>query len=503
MGRRERNGGLGTRIALRTFMLFCVCATLPTALFAVVGYHIVSTQLAGYARSRLEEVTKSYAVLINERLVQADATVTEFARLQLSAGAPLPAFRSLESSRVRIVDVHEESGVPGMAQAASSSAIEILPRQPFADVRLHVTVSGNGRRLHLVAEPEPAYLWDSSAVERVATTICVYAPKSVLLHCSGTEEHPGTAIDDRADRSLHAEWPLFLKPRFGVDEWIVRVQQRDGASFAAMRSLGAVLPIAAALAIVGAMLLSSVQIRRSHRPLLLLTQAADSMRRGKLDTRVRLPGRDEYAGLGRAFNRMASHLKRQFRLLSTLNRIDRLILTHPAVEPMVQSVLPHILRVLGCDAVALLLWDREDGGSRLYVVHRAARAGVESSRVSLSGEIVSKLSNTQTATLTSADIAACELPGSIQAAGLSWRASMIKVDQRARGTLLAGSVAARRSRKQTERYATELANRFAVALGNEDRDRALIKQAYYDSLTGLPNRQLFKDRLEQELARSG
>jgi diguanylate cyclase (GGDEF)-like protein len=39
-----------------------------------------------------------------------------------------------------------------------------------------------------------------------------------------------------------------------------------------------------------------------------------------------------------------------------------------------------------------------------------------------------------------------------------------------------------------------------VALGNEDRERALLRQAYYDSLTGLPNRQLFRDRLEQQLA---
>jgi diguanylate cyclase (GGDEF)-like protein len=49
-------------------------------------------------------------------------------------------------------------------------------------------------------------------------------------------------------------------------------------------------------------------------------------------------------------------------------------------------------------------------------------------------------------------------------------------------------------------YARAFARRFAVALGSEDRRQALLRQAYYDDLTGLPNRQLFKDRLTRELA---
>ena len=50
------------------------------------------------------------------------------------------------------------------------------------------------------------------------------------------------------------------------------------------------------------------------------------------------------------------------------------------------------------------------------------------------------------------------------------------------------------------RHARAFARRFAVALGSEQRRESLLKQAYYDDLTGLPNRQLFKDRLERELA---
>ena len=56
------------------------------------------------------------------------------------------------------------------------------------------------------------------------------------------------------------------------------------------------------------------------------------------------------------------------------------------------------------------------------------------------------------------------------------------------------------SASSSARHARAFARRFAVALGSEERRESLLKQAYYDDLTGLPNRQLFKDRLDRELA---
>ena len=49
------------------------------------------------------------------------------------------------------------------------------------------------------------------------------------------------------------------------------------------------------------------------------------------------------------------------------------------------------------------------------------------------------------------------------------------------------------------RRCIDLAGRFAVALASAEREEALYKQAHYDELTGLPNRQLLKDRLEQQV----
>jgi polar amino acid transport system substrate-binding protein len=51
-------------------------------------------------------------------------------------------------------------------------------------------------------------------------------------------------------------------------------------------------------------------------------------------------------------------------------------------------------------------------------------------------------------------------------------------------------------------YGTDCAMRLAVALSNSARDERLYQQAHFDSLTSLPNRLLFSDRLSQELART-
>jgi len=73
----------------------------------------------------------------------------------------------------------------------------------------------------------------------------------------------------------------------------------------------------------------------------------------------------------------------------------------------------------------------------------------------------------------------------------------VEVEGKLRGALL---LADPESRGNSMRHARTFARRFAVALGSEQRRAALLKQAYYDSLTSLPNRQLFKDRLEREIA---
>jgi diguanylate cyclase (GGDEF)-like protein len=143
----------------------------------------------------------------------------------------------------------------------------------------------------------------------------------------------------------------------------------------------------------------------------------------------------------------------------------------------VGTLLPRMPRLLGCRAAAVLLEAHGDTPAQLQL-HRGGSGGVET---------------------IPPDVAALER--ACPEIG-SWLPSPIIVDAASRGVLFAGYLAGSPGRASVRRQLKGLAHRLAVALGNEDRERALVRHAYFDPLTGLPNRQLFRDRIDQELLRS-
>src|SRR6185369_1793191 len=62
-----------------------------------------------------------------------------------------------------------------------------------------------------------------------------------------------------------------------------------------------------------------------------------------------------------------------------------------------------------------------------------------------------------------------------------WNIAAIRVGSEVRGLLLIGFDARPAHSARTRRHVSSFAHRIAVALGNEDRERALLRQAYYDS----------------------
>ena len=50
---------IGTRVALRTFVIFGLTSALPVALFTLIGWFFVSEELEIGAKARLEEDRKS------------------------------------------------------------------------------------------------------------------------------------------------------------------------------------------------------------------------------------------------------------------------------------------------------------------------------------------------------------------------------------------------------------------------------------------------------------
>jgi diguanylate cyclase (GGDEF)-like protein len=484
-----RSAGLGSRVAVRTYLLFCLCSVAPIVLLAALGYGYIRTEVLDLAQSKLDTASKRYGVLLFERLGELDAFLAERARLRDST--PTPETRSpFLASRMR--NVHIEEAPEGTAQGKKLDVVDV---NGTPTLRVRATEIVDGHAITAVGDPLPDYLWNTDAADVPDISFCVFTSAGVRLHCA--DDARSTPTSD----ALQGKWQLFMRAGYGSGDWLIRAQQAREAALPALRPFRTTLLAAAGLAIAIALLVGSIQIRRSHGPLAVLTSAARRMSRGRFDAPVQIAGQDEYAGLARVFNRMAGSLRRQFQLLSAFARIDRLMLARPAVEPVVQSILPRARKLLHSEIAAVVL--RESGAdfARIYAA-RGSQSELELTRASINETALRTLAGHSLKWVTTERIAASGLQALTDEGIGFWNVVSIRVGHEIRGALVLGFRSRPPRSERTGRHASSLAHRLAVALGNEDRERALLHQAYYDPLTGLPNRQLFRDRLERELTRA-
>src|SRR5690349_13622031 len=146
-----RFGGLGTRVAARTFALFCVCAIVPILVSAFVADRIVKTKLRDDAATRLERTSKSYGLLVFERLRQTDEALTEVAALGLADKLPVEDIRSLHSSHFEVVDVVADNAATPAGPGARPTALSLNGTQ----VRITVVQARGPRRLIITAAVDP------------------------------------------------------------------------------------------------------------------------------------------------------------------------------------------------------------------------------------------------------------------------------------------------------------------------------------------------------------
>jgi diguanylate cyclase (GGDEF)-like protein len=218
------------------------------------------------------------------------------------------------------------------------------------------------------------------------------------------------------------------------------------------------VPLLIALVLIG--LLAYVEGRSIVRTLGGLVEAARGIAQGKLDERVPVKGRDEFAQLGRAFNEMADQLQARLTELeaertrvrdATMRFGEALAATHDPdellrviVETAVEATGAAGGYLEGSDGFDLAAGDPDAQGERLRFPITAGRENF--------------------------------------------------------GTLV---LIGERFGNDHSETANWLVGHAAIALANARKHRTVEKQALVDPLTGLPNRRVAEGALETELSRAG
>ena len=252
-------------------------------------------------------------------------------------------------------------------------------------------------------------------------------------------------------------------------------------------------------------LLSSTQIRRSLEPLDQLIRGTRRIAAREFDTRVQVHSGDEFQELADSFNTMSESLRVQFAALEALAEIDRLILVSPGIELILETLLTHVRKVTGCTCVSVTLVDPDEHGrGRVYLHDGETGVDRDIKRIVIRGDS-SELAEVSGSVL---DLGGDEhaIPSyAVNVAGRGARWALVQPVRSGQGL---NAILTLGYREVPDRdgvqasFARDFADRLAVAINSLEREERLYRQAHYDELTGMPNRQLLRDRLLQEVARA-
>jgi diguanylate cyclase (GGDEF)-like protein len=526
------NSGMGRR------SLLAAGAAVALLLLAFV---CVSAREAGAAqereqRQRLEGAAHRFADTIEARLQAGDAIVE--ALVDRDAGPDGLLLRErLETTRAYrglLLLQPDERGValsgpmrfeltPAQLSTVRSGGSVVVPvsvADGYAALYLLHNVRAAGTNRIGAFEFSPEWLWQS-ALSGVTQRFHVLGARAGTLY--------STADDGRDYRELF-EMQLRQGMRMGAvrplswqaegDAWsavmtvlapldgyastslaIVAAEPRV-SMWLRLDAVGRALPLLVVVGAILTLLLAATLMRAWLPPLAALRRGLGELRAERAVT-LRVPwARDEPRQLLEVFNQSAAAVLRRSTTLRTLGEIDSLLLASGEVEEVLDGVLERVRDVTRCRAAGIALID---GNAPLHGrIFVASREGgpLPVSRVSIDASILDTL-NASPQGLT---IARCEegrhsflVPLISSGAQFFW-AWPVFAGERLAAVLAVGYDEPAQADASLAAYGTECAMRLGAALSSSARAEALYRQAHFDPLTQLPNRLLFRDRLEQELA---
>jgi HAMP domain-containing protein len=405
---------LRSKVARRIFLLFISCALLPITVLAVLSFRHVTKQLNKQSQERLEQAAKAMSMHLFERLLFLE-TGMGMVVSNLADGSGLKTSTEEISHRLKErfdgLALVMDSGktipvidfVPQPPPVTKEEAehlregktlinAEIRSSRPAVIFMRRLIDKTNPTKGLLVGQVSDYYLWrrgEENPLPPMTELLVLDHSGGVLLSTvSGPTPFPQGEVSNMiATHSGQFEWrhgekeyvgsylSLYMEKEFHLPKWVVVLCESKDHVLAPMARFKQIFPLVVLLALWVVLLLSISQIRRNLVPLERLQEGTKRIAARDFSSRVKVNSGDEFQELAESFNAMASRLGKQFNALTTMNEIDRSILSALDTRRIVDTILNRMRELFPCDCVALALFDAESSDAGLMHIQYGQSEG--------------------------------------------------------------------------------------------------------------------------------
>jgi diguanylate cyclase (GGDEF)-like protein len=534
---------LKSKVGRRLLLLFISCAVVPLAVTLYLSFSHVTDQLYQQSETRLQRESKAVGMAILRELLRLPSELERIEAIYADASGALP--QSTDSRRVRrlrerfrALTLIDRAGVarplfgpliapiPHGAEEAKhlASGKSLLSKREGSDrsTRLVFEVAvDRGDVDRVIAELNVEWLAQNAlqALTMPAMAFCLLDSNEAAIVCSAPDGLPSpralpsglarTASGNfrwRADGEeyLVSYRSIFLKSNFLETSWTVVLSEPSHIVLAPLDQFQVIFPSVILLTILVVALLSFGQIRRLLGPLEALIHGTQRISNREFDVDINVESGDEFEELASSLNLMSGRLSKQFSTLDQMIEIDRSILSAMDVDAIATPILERVGDLYASDCVTLLLMETESAEA-VTSFSSAPDLGhwARSEMKPLSAQDADGLRDHSEDSPFAIGADSPHYLEPLAELGMAQAVALpLWIDEELAGLLLLGHRAAGAHEPENLAYARQLADQAAVALTNVRRIEENRILAYYDSLTGLPNRLLFMEHLRQSLRRA-
>jgi diguanylate cyclase (GGDEF)-like protein len=367
-----------------------------------------------------------------------------------------------------------------------------------------------------VGEVSPEYLWGTldvsmpSATTRVAvlddsTHLLFSSSKALIAQGLGPKQSTRAlldriAADPHGHSYLSASSEIVLSEAFSAAPWTLVLSESKTEVLEPMVEFTNTFLVVVGLSSLAVLLLSISQIRRSVLPLEELQKTTQRIAQRDFTSRVTVHSGDEFEQLAASFNTMAVQLGRQFNALATAAEIDRAVLSATDATAIVDTILARIRDVFPCSVVSVTLGVPDGAKSLSSAIQDYSSGKRQVARIGFRpSDVQALLTGPEVLQIRGDESVPPYLEPLTELGAKSFVVLPLSYQRQLSGVIALGErfdlVPSEEDREQMRR----LADQAAVALANARMLDQVRELAYYDSLTGLPNRLSYKERLAYAL----